>query len=75
MNTLTVTEETKRQAALRLSHEGIWVRRDFWVDEHDNEVPEGSSTATNREYLYEVDYDRIVNLVVEHLTIPAEVSP
>lgn len=65
--TVTVTEEAKRQAALHLSHEGIWVRRDFWVNDRAIEVPEGDPNAVTRDFAYEVDYDRIVDLVVSHL--------
>lgn len=63
------------RAAQRLINEGVWVRRDFWVNEDDMEVPEGHPDAVNREYLMEIDYDRIVHLVVDSLTAapsPAE---
>lgn len=64
---IVVDPQKMVQAARRLSHEGIWVRRDFWTDENGLEVDEHDPKACNREHVYEVDYDRIVSLVVQHL--------
>lgn len=55
------------RAARQLSNDGIWIKREFWVDEHTLEVPEGDPSACNRGFGHEIDYDRIVTLVVEHL--------
>lgn len=72
MKPVWVTPAGCAEAAQRLAHEGIWVRRDLWVDEDGLEVAADDPRAVTQEFLYEVDYDRIVALVVEHLaTHPA----
>ena len=68
MMRLTIDAAAMGRAARSLSNEGIWIKREFWADQDGREVAAEDPGAVRKDFTYEVDYDRIVALVVDHLT-------
>lgn len=69
------TEPALNFAATRLSAEGIWSRRDFWVDEDGLEVEADDPRACNPDHSFEVNYRSIVERVVAHLAEYHDLNP
>lgn len=72
---VTADDTTIRAAARRLENASIWVRRDIATDANGLEVPTGHPTAVNTDYHLEVDFERIVRLVVGYLNGDPDPTP
>lgn len=66
--TAAVPDAVVDHAAHRLALDGIWVRRDFAVDEDGIEVDADHPARVASDYVFEVDHRRIVVLVLGYLT-------
>lgn len=60
-------DEIVTEAARRLRADGLYVKRWFWIDENDFEVPADHPGACNKVYMHELSTERLVRLVAGHL--------
>lgn len=68
----TLDDATVTEAARRLRADGLYVKRWYWVNEYDEEVPADHPDACNKVYMHELGTERLVRLVAGHLADLAE---